>query len=71
MMLPLLHHGMLIAGLPFTEPELASSTTGGTPYGPSHIAGATGNPQLSEAESRLAFVQGQRLAHLAKKLSQP
>jgi NAD(P)H dehydrogenase (quinone) len=69
MMLPLLHHGMLIAGLPFTEPELASTQAGGTPYGPSHVAGASGNPALGDAASRLAFVQGQRLAHLAKKLS--
>lgn len=71
MMLPLLHHGMLIAGLPFTEPELSSTSAGGTPYGPSHVAGASGNPVLSEAASRLAFVQGQRLANLAKKLSRP
>ncbi|PKO39001.1 MAG: NAD(P)H-quinone oxidoreductase [Betaproteobacteria bacterium HGW-Betaproteobacteria-6] len=69
MMLPLLHHGMLIMGLPFTEPELASTTTGGTPYGPSHVAGAKGNPALTETESRLAFVQGQRISNLAKKLS--
>ena len=69
MMLPLLHHGMLIMGLPFTEPELSSTSAGGTPYGPSHVAGATGNPILTEAESRLAFVQGQRISNLAKKLS--
>ncbi|MGB4064468.1 MAG: NAD(P)H:quinone oxidoreductase [Azonexus sp.] len=69
MMLPLLHHGMLIMGLPFTEPELSSTSAGGTPYGPSHVAGATGNSMLTEAESRLAFVQGQRISNLAKKLS--
>ena len=69
MMLPLLHHGMLIMGLPFTEPELSSTNSGGTPYGPSHVAGATGSPTLTDAESRLAFVQGQRLANLAQKLS--
>ncbi|TXT27192.1 MAG: Trp repressor binding protein [Rhodocyclaceae bacterium] len=69
MMLPLLHHGMLIMGLPFTEPELSSTIAGGTPYGPSHVAGTTGNPMLTEAESRLAFVQGQRISNLAKKLS--
>lgn len=69
MMLPLLHHGMLIMGLPFTEPELSSTSAGGTPYGPSHVAGTTGNPVLSEAESRLAFIQGQRISKLAKKLS--
>jgi NAD(P)H dehydrogenase (quinone) len=71
MMLPLLHHGMLIMGLPFTEPELSSTSAGGTPYGPSHVAGATGNPALTEAESHLAFIQGQRISNLAKKLSSP
>lgn len=69
MMLPLLHHGMLVMGLPFTEPELLSTTTGGTPYGASHVAGAMANPQLSDAENRLAFAQGKRLANLVKKLS--
>src|SRR5574343_1028239 len=48
MMLPLLHHGMLIMGLPFTEPELSSTTTGGSPYGASHVAGGNGNSQLSD-----------------------
>ncbi|HSG23244.1 MAG TPA: NAD(P)H:quinone oxidoreductase [Azonexus sp.] len=71
MMLPLIHHGMLIIGLPYTEPELTATTTGGTPYGPSHISGASGNPVLSDTESRLAFVQGQRLANLVQKLSRP
>lgn len=71
MMLPLLHHGMLIQGLPFSEPELATTSSGGTPYGVSHVAGHTGNPQLSEAENRLAFAQGARLAQLVKKLNQP
>jgi len=69
MMLPLLHHGMLLIGLPYTEPDLNTTSTGGTPYGPSHISGASGNPVLSESESRLAFNQGQRLANLVKKLS--
>lgn len=69
MMLPLLHHGMLLIGLPYTEPDLSTTTTGGTPYGPSHISGGSGNPVLSESESRLAFNQGQRLANLVKKLS--
>lgn len=71
MMLPLLHHGMLLAGLPFTEPDLSSTTKGGTPYGASHVAGANGDPLLSEAESRLAFIQGKRLANIALKLSRP
>ncbi len=69
MMLPLLHHGMLVMGLPFTEPELSSTTTGGTPYGASHVAGSDGSAILSNTESRLAFLQGQRIAILAKKLS--
>ena len=71
MMLPLLHHGMLVTGIPFTEHELSATTTGGTPYGASHVAGATGNPELSEAEHQLAFNQGKRLAILAQKLSRP
>ncbi|UCV02517.1 NAD(P)H:quinone oxidoreductase [Dechloromonas denitrificans] len=71
MMLPLLHHGMLVTGLPFTEPDLGGTTTGGTPYGPSHVSGADGNPLLSDAESRLAFSQGKRLAILVQKLSRP
>ena len=71
MTLPLLHHGMLVMGLPFTEPALSATGTGGTPYGASHVAGPNGNSQLSEDESHLAFVQGKRLAILAHKLSRP
>jgi len=71
MMLPLLHHGMLLMGLPFTEADLAGTTGGGTPYGASHIAGSNGSPQLSETESRLAFAQGKRLASLVLKLNKP
>ncbi|MDD2743766.1 MAG: NAD(P)H:quinone oxidoreductase [Rhodocyclaceae bacterium] len=71
MMLPLLHHGMLIMGLPYTEPDLTSTLSGGTPYGASHVAGATGDSILSDAENRLAFVQGRRLAILAQKLCRP
>lgn len=69
MMLPLLHHGMIIAGLPYGEADLSATASGGTPYGASHIAGSSGNPVLSDSEARLAFAQGQRLAILAKKLS--
>jgi NAD(P)H dehydrogenase (quinone) len=58
-------------GLPFTEPDLAGTTGGGTPYGASHIAGSNGSPQLSETESRLAFAQGKRLASLVLKLNTP
>jgi NAD(P)H dehydrogenase (quinone) len=71
MMLPLLHHGMLLMGLPFTEADLTDTTTGGSPYGASHIAGAAGHSQLSTTESRLAFSQGKRLANIVLKLSQP
>lgn len=69
MMLPLLHHGMLLMGLPFTEAELSTTTSGGTPYGASHVAGHNGTPLLSDAESRLAFAQGVRLASLVQKLN--
>ncbi len=71
MSLPLMHHGMLVMGLPFTEPDLSHSRQGGTPYGASHVAGPDGNPALSESESRLAFAQGRRLANIALKLSRP
>ena len=69
MMLPLLHHGMLIVGLPYTEPELALTTSGGTPYGPSHTAGTGSDAPLSEHEKRLCMAQGKRLAQIAIKLA--
>ena len=68
MMVPLLHHGMVIVGLPFTEPELSTTRDGGTPYGASHVAGAKGELPVSETEKKLAFVQGKRLAQIAQKL---
>ena len=68
MMLPLLHHGMLLMGLPYTEAELSTTRSGGTPYGASHVAGGNGDPTLTEAESQLAFAQGQRLARLVVQL---
>lgn len=71
MTLPLIHHGMLVMGLPFTEPDVSHTQQGGTPYGASHVAGAGGNPLLSDAESRLAFAQGRRLANIALKLGRP
>ena len=71
MMLPLFHHGMLVMGLPFTEPDVGPTQRGGTPYGASHVAGADGDPLLSDAESRLAFTQGRRLANIALKLGRP
>jgi len=70
MALPLLHHGMLVLGLPYTEPDLAHTAAGGTPYGASHVAGPDGTPTLSDGESRLAFAQGKRLAEVARKLVQ-
>jgi NAD(P)H dehydrogenase (quinone) len=69
MMLPLLHHGMLIVGLPYTEPELMSTRTGGTPYGASHVAGAGSERAVDEDERRLARALGRRLAMVALKLS--
>lgn len=68
MHLPLLHHGMLIVGLPFTEPRLSSTQSGGTPYGASHVAGLNNSAVLSEDEQKLAFALGARLATIALKL---
>ena len=65
MMIPLLHHGMLITGLPYTESELLTTTTGGTPYGPSHLAGANSDQPLSDDEKALCLALGKRLANLA------
>ncbi|THF61505.1 NAD(P)H:quinone oxidoreductase [Pseudothauera nasutitermitis] len=69
MMLPLLHHGMLIVGLPYTESALSSTRSGGTPYGATHVAGTDGQPVLSEEEAALARAQGRRLAECALKLA--
>ena len=68
MMLPLLHHGMLILGLPYSEPELLTTTTGGTPYGASHLAGPESNLPLTEEEARLCSALGRRLATAALRL---
>ncbi len=69
MMLPLLHHGMLISGLPYSETELLTTRSGGTPYGPSHLAGQDSNLPLSDEEKVLCKALGRRLAQLASKLS--
>ncbi|MGB8517553.1 MAG: NAD(P)H:quinone oxidoreductase [Gallionella sp.] len=69
MMMPLLHHGMIIVGLPYSEPELASTTSGGTPYGASHVAGLTSDAPISDAEKKLCVALGKRLAMIALKLS--
>ena len=68
MMLPLLHHGMLISGLPYSEGALLETRGGGTPYGPSHHAGADGKRKLDEHEIALCRALGQRLASTAKQL---
>lgn len=68
MMLPLLHHGMLIVGVPYSEPALTATTSGGTPYGSSHVAGPNDDRPLSDHERELCVAQGKRLARLALRL---
>jgi NAD(P)H dehydrogenase (quinone) len=68
MMLPLLHHGMLIVGTPYTQAELNATRTGGTPYGPSHFAGVADDQPVTEHERALCIAQGKRLAEIALKL---
>jgi NAD(P)H dehydrogenase (quinone) len=70
MMMPLLHHGMMILGLPYSEPELSSTTGGGTPYGASHVSGAMDNKPISDAERKLCIALGKRLAETAMKLKE-
>lgn len=69
MMLPLLHHGMLITGLPYTLPELSRTHSGGTPYGASHVAGADGERELDATEATLCTALGARVADIAARLS--
>jgi NAD(P)H dehydrogenase (quinone) len=69
MALPLLHHGMLLVGLPYTEAALSTTQSGGTPYGASHVAGAKGDNPISEHERDLARALGRRLADIARRLS--
>ncbi|NOR52312.1 MAG: NAD(P)H:quinone oxidoreductase [Gammaproteobacteria bacterium] len=69
MMIPLLHHGMVIAGTPYSEVELVQTASGGTPYGVSHHHGGTNDNTISDEEHRLALAQGRRLAELALKLA--
>ena len=68
MMLPLLHHGMLIVGLPYSESDLMTTRTGGTPYGASHLAGSDNELDLSEEEKNLCRALGRRIAQLTLKL---
>ena len=71
MHLPLLHHGCLIVGIPFTETALSHTTSGGTPYGASHVSGAGGDPQPSDEEAVLARALGRRVADIARRLVTP
>jgi len=66
-MLPLLHHGMILVGLPYTEAELTSTGSGGTPYGASHVAGPNGEQPITAEEQRLCIALGRRLADVALK----
>lgn len=69
MMLPLFHHGMVLAGIPYSESELSRTTSGGTPYGASHHAGGDNNILLSSSEKTLCLALGKRIALLAQKLA--
>ncbi len=67
MMLPLLHHGMVLVGLPYSEPDLSHTTSGGTPYGASHLAGHDGSRPVDDVERRLAQALGYRVAQWAQR----
>ena len=69
MLLPLLHHGMVYCGLPYTEKALNETSSGGTPYGPTHVAGPGNRTDLSDHETALCQALGKRLARVALKLS--
>jgi len=69
MMLPLFHHGMILLGLPYTLPELTTTSSGGSPYGPTHLAGVQNDRSLTEEERKLCLAQGKRLAEVALKLN--
>jgi NAD(P)H dehydrogenase (quinone) len=68
MMIPLFHHGLIVLGLPYTHPELMTTSSGGTPYGASHWSGLDGKKVITEDEKRLAIALGKRLAETAVKL---
>ncbi len=69
MMLPLMHHGMIVVGLPFSEADLRNTRSGGTPYGASRVTGSDGKQPLSDEERRLAAALGKRVAAIAKQLA--
>ena len=68
MMLPLIHHGMVLMGVPYSEPALTETQTGGTPYGASHLAGANSNQPISDHEKAICLAMGKRLGNIALKL---
>ena len=68
MMLPLLHHGMIVVGLPYTLPDLSTTSSGGTPYGASHVAGVNSDRQITDEEMRLAKALGKRVAMVCSRL---
>ncbi|MFZ6753101.1 NAD(P)H:quinone oxidoreductase [Undibacterium sp. Dicai25W] len=70
MMLPLLHHGMLLMGIPYSEAELMTTTTGGSPYGATHWSGLDGKNQISDDSRKLAIALGKRLAETTQRLTQ-
>ncbi len=69
MMLPLMHHGMIMVGLPYSEPALSSTQSGGTPYGASHVGGALDDKKITDDEKKLCLALGKRLAETALKLA--
>ena len=69
MMVPLLHHGCVLVGIPYTEPLLSTTRGGGTPYGASHVAGTADDPRATDEEAQLARALGRRLATITAKLS--
>jgi NAD(P)H dehydrogenase (quinone) len=68
MMMPLIHHGMVMVGIPYTEKELTTTKEGGTPYGASHLAGPDSKNPVSEIEKNLCRILGKRVADIAEKL---
>lgn len=71
MALPLIHHGMILVGIPYTEPEISTTTTGGSPYGASHVTWSRDPDRLADEEKTLARALGKRVAGIAAKLSEP
>ena len=68
MMFPLFHLGFILLGIPYSEADLNSTKSGGTPYGATHVAGSSGKNPVNEEEARLCFAQGKRLAEIVMRL---